>query len=327
MTIRLVCAAAAVLTAMGCAVGCAHAQSYHDKPIHIISGTQVGTSGDLAGRMLAQKLTAQLGQPVVFESRPGANGQIAANYLKTLPPDGANILYTASSTVVTGPLMSRNVGFDTFKDFTPISQAVGAPLYLVANAELGVDTTAGLVAYARKNPGKLNYGSVGRGSVFHFQGEAMKVAAGIDMLHVPYTGANNANIIGDLLANRVQVYFPAYPATLAALPTGKIKLLGVFLDQRTKQRPDLPIVKEALPTLTTVPSWFGFMGPAGLPAPIVARLETEIRNALQDPEISKKLEEVGIIPIGSTGAEMANRLRSQTDELARLAKQVGIQPD
>ncbi len=327
MTIRLVCAAAVVLAAIGRAMGCAHAQSYPDKPIHIISGTQVGTSGDLAGRMLAQKLTAQLGQPVVFESRPGANGQIAANYLKTLPPDGSNILYTASSTVVTGPLMSRNVGFDTFKDFTPISQAVGAPLYLVANSELGVDTTAALVEYAKKNPGKLNYGSVGRGSVFHFQGEAMKVAAGIDMLHVPYTGANNANIIGDLLANRVQVYFPAYPATLAALPTGKIKLLGIFLDQRTKQRPDLPTVKEALPNLTTVPSWFGFMGPAGLPAPIVARLETEIRKALEDPEISKKLEEVGIIPIGSTGAEMAIRLRSQTDELARLAKQVGIQPD
>jgi tripartite-type tricarboxylate transporter receptor subunit TctC len=219
------------------------------------------------------------------------------------------------------------VGFDTFKDFTPISHAVGAPLYLVANSELGVDTTAGLVDYAKKNPGKLNYGSVGRGSVFHFQGEAMKVAAGIDMLHVPYTGANNANIIGDLLANRVQVYFPAYPATLAALPTGKIKLLGIFLDQRTKQRPDLPTVKEALPNLTTVPSWFGFMGPAGLPAPIVARLETEIRKALEDPEISKKLEEVGIIPIGSTGAEMATRLRSQTDELTRLAKQVSIQPE
>jgi len=222
MTIRLVCAAVTVLAAMGYAMGCARAQSYPDKPIHIISGTQVGTSGDLAGRMLAQKLTAQLGQPVVFESRPGANGQIAANYLKTLPPDGYNILYTASSTVVTGPLMSKSVGFDTFKDFTPISQAVGAPLYLVANSELGVDTTAALVEYAKKNPGKLNYGSVGRGSVFHFQGEAMKVAAGIDMLHVPYTGANNANIIGDLLANRVQVYFPAYPATLAALPTGTL---------------------------------------------------------------------------------------------------------
>ncbi len=302
------------------------AQAFPDKAIRIISGTQTGTSGDLAGRLLAQKLTAQIGQPVIFESRPGANGQIAANYAKTLPPDGYNIAYLASSTVITGPLMSKSVGFDTFKDFTPISMAVGAPLHLVVNSELGVDTTAGLVEYAKKNPGKLNYGSVGRGSVFHFQGEAMKAAAGIDMLHVPYTGANNANIIGDLLANRVQVYFPAYPATLAALPTGKIKLLGVFYDQRVKWRPDLTTVKEELQNLITVPSWFGFLGPAGLPAPIAARLQAEIGKALQDPEIAKKLEDVGIVPIGNSGPEMTSLMRQYTDDLGRLAKQVGIEP-
>jgi tripartite-type tricarboxylate transporter receptor subunit TctC len=323
MMIRLLLAAVAAF-----ATTCrADAQTYPDKTIHIITGTQTGTSGDLAGRLLAQKLTAQMGQSVVFENRPGANGQIAANYVKTLPPDGTNILYVASSTVITGPLMSKSVGFDTFKDFTPVSLAVGAPLYLVANSALGVDSTAGLIAYAKAHPGQLNYGSVGRGSVFHFQGEALNAAAGTDMLHVPYTGANNANIIGDLLANRVQVYFPAYPATLAALPSGKIKLLGVFYDQRVKQRPDLPTVKEAVPGLITVPSWFGFMGPAGLPAPIVQRLEKEIRTALQDKEIVEKLEQVGIVPVGSTASEMGGLMRRYTDELSRLAKQVGIEPN
>ena len=323
MMIRVVVAALAGLAA---AFG-AQAQTYPDRTIRIITGTQTGTSGDLAGRLLAQKLTAQMGQPVVFESRPGANGQIAANYVKTLPPDGYNILYVASSTVVTGPLMSKTVGFDTFKDFTPITNGVGAPLYLVAHSDLGVDSVAGLVEHAKKNPGKLNYGSVGRGSVFHFQGEAMKVAAGIDMLHVPYTGANNANIVGDLLANRVQVYFPAYPATLSMLPTGKVKLLGVFYDQRVKQRPELPIVKEALPNLITVPSWFGFMAPAGLPAPIAARLQAEVSKALADPELSGKLDEVGIVPIGNSTAEFAATLRRQADELAALAKQIGIEPN
>jgi tripartite-type tricarboxylate transporter receptor subunit TctC len=155
----------------------------------------------------------------------------------------------------------------------------------------------------------------------------MKVAAGIDMLHVPYTGANNANIIGDLLSNRVQIYFPAYPATLSMLPGGKVKLLGVFYDRRVKHRPDLPIVKEALPALITVPSWFGFMGPAGLPAPIVVRLQAEISKALADPEVSGKLEEVGIVPIGDPTAEFAASMRRQTDELARLAKQIGIEPN
>ena len=321
--IRIVLAALGVLAA----TLAAQAQAYPDRTIRIITGTQTGTSGDIAGRLLAQKLQVALGQTVVFESRPGANGQLAANYVKTLPPDGYSILYVASSTIITGPLMSKTVGFDTFKDFTPVSLAVGAPLHLVANSELGVDTTAGLIDYAKRNPGKLNYGSVGHGSVFHFQGEAMKAAAGIDMLHVPYTGANNANIIGDLLANRVQVYFPAYPAILAALPSGKIKLLSIFYDERTKQRPDLPTVKEALPNLVTVPSWFGFVGPAGLPQPIVARLEAETKKALDDPDVSKKLEDIGIVPVGSSAAEMGRLMHKYTDELARLAKQVGIQPN
>ena len=305
----------------------AQAQPYPDRTIRIVTGTQTGTSGDLAGRLLAQKLTIQMGQPVVFESRPGANGQIAANYVKTLPADGYNILYVASSTVVTGPLITKNIGFDTFKDFTPISVAVGAPLFLVANSELDVDTTAALVDHAKKNPGKLAFGSVGRGSVFHLQGEALKAAAGIDMLHVPYTGANNANLIGDLLANRVQVYFPAYPATLAALPTGKIKLLGVFYDARVKQRPDLPTVKEAIPSLVTVPSWFGFMAPAGLPRPIVDRIRAEVKTALEDPEVAAKLEEVGILPVGGTPEDMARILRTTTDEMTKLAKQIGIEPN
>src|SRR6478752_4990280 len=143
----------ALLILLGAAFG-ADAQTYPDKTIHIITGTQTGTSGDLAGRLLAQKLQAQMGQNVIFESRPGANGQIAANYVKTLPADGYNVLYVASSTVITGPLMSKSVCFDTFKDFSPVSLAVGAPLYLVANSALGVETTAGLIAYAKAHPGQ-----------------------------------------------------------------------------------------------------------------------------------------------------------------------------
>src|SRR6478736_2459879 len=131
MTVRFVLATMVSIAA----TVAAQSQPYPDKAIRIITGTQTGTSGDLAGRLLAQKLTEQMGQPVVFESRPGANGQIAANYVKTLPPDGYSVLYVASSTITTGPLMSKSVGFDTFKDFTPISLAVGAPLYLVANTD------------------------------------------------------------------------------------------------------------------------------------------------------------------------------------------------
>jgi tripartite-type tricarboxylate transporter receptor subunit TctC len=305
----------------------APAQTYPERAIRIVSGTQTGTSGDLAGRLLAVKLTVALGQPVVFESRPGANGALAANYVKSLPPDGYGILFLASSTIITGPLMVKNVGFEALRDFTPISLAVAVPSYLLVSSSLPVDKVSSLIDYAKRNPGKLAYGSVGRGSAFHLIGESFKLATGIDMLHVPYTGANNANIIGDLLNNRIQVYFPAYPAVLSALPTGQVKLLAVFQTARVKQLPELPTVNETLPNNKIVPSWFGFMAPAGLPQPIVTRLQEEIRKALAAPEVTSKLEEVGIIPVGSTSSEMAEAIRAGTDDMGKLVKELGIEPN
>ena len=323
MMMRLLLAALALMAAPLPAP----AQTYPERAIRIVSGTQTGTSGDLAGRLLAVRLTAALGQPVVFESRPGANGALAANYVKSLPPDGYGILFLASSTIITGPLMVKNVGFEALRDFTPISLAVAVPSYLVVNSSLPVDNVSSLIDYAKRNPGKLAYGSVGRGSAFHLIGESFKLATGIDMLHVPYTGANNANIIGDLLNNRIQVYFPAYPAVLSALPTGQVKLLAVFRTARVKHLPELPTVNETLPNNKIVPSWFGFMGPAGLPQPIAARLQEEIRKVLADPEVTSKLEEVGIIPVGSTAAEMADAIRTGTDDMSKLVKELGIEPN
>ena len=322
MMMRLLLAALALMTAPLAAP----AQTYPDRAIRIVSGTQTGSSGDLAGRLLAVKLTAVFGQSVVFESRPGANGALAANYVKSLPPDGYGILFLASSTIISGPLMVKNVGFEALRDFTPISLAVAVPSYLVVNSSLAVDNVSSLIDYAKRNPGKLAYGSVGRGSAFHLIGESFKLATGIDMLHVPYTGANNANIIGDLLNNRIQVYFPAYPAVLSALPTGQVKLLAVFQTARVKQLPQLPTVNETLPNNKIVPSWFGFMGPAGLPQPIATRLQEEIRKALADPEVTSKLEEVGIIPVGSTSSEMAEAIRAGTDDMSKLVKELGIEP-
>lgn len=304
-----------------------NAQSYPDRPVRIISGLLVGTSGDTAGRMIAEKLSVQLGQPFVFENRPGANGLIAAKALKQSPPDGYNLLFTASSTMVATPLVSASAGFDVFKDFVPITQAVGAPLYLAVNSETGISSTQELVGYARKNPGKLNYGSVGRGSVFHFQGEAMNTAARMSIVHVPYAASSMPNIIGDLLASRLQVFFPAYSTIVGVLPLRKITLLGVFAEQRLPQRPELATVQETIPGLTTVPSWFGLFGPAGLKQSVVGRLETGVRTALQDPEIVRKLEDVGLVPLGSTASAMAAQLERQAREMKHLADEIGLRPE
>ncbi|AMN41509.1 Bug family tripartite tricarboxylate transporter substrate binding protein [Rhodoplanes sp. Z2-YC6860] len=323
MIFKSACIAAALVAA----TLTARAQSYPERPVRIVSGLLPGTSGDMVGRMLAEKLSVQMRQPVIFENRPGANGQIAAKAMKQSTPDGYNLLFTASSTMVTAPLISATTGFDVFKDFVPITQAAAAPLYLVVSSEAGISSTEELIEYAKKNPGKLNYGSVGRGSVFHFQGEALNVAAGINMVHVPYAASNMSNIIGDLMTDRLQVFFPAYSAVLGVLPLGKVKLLGVFADQRLPQRPELPLVKDAIPALTTVPSWFGLFGPIGLDAAIGARLESEVRTALKDPDVVRKLEDVGMVPLGSTSFEMAAQLDRQTREMKQLAAQIGIKPE
>jgi tripartite-type tricarboxylate transporter receptor subunit TctC len=304
-----------------------NAQSYPDRPVRIISGLIAGTSGDTAGRMLAEKLTIQMRRPVVFENRPGANGQIAARAIKQLEPDGYNLLFTASSTVVTAPLINASAGFDVFKDFVPITQAVAAPLYLAVSSETGIGSTKELVDHARRNPGKLNYGSVGRGSVFHFQGEAMNTVAGLNIIHVPYAASNMSNIVGDLMANRLQVFFPAYSTIVGILPLKKITLLGIFADQRQQQRPELATVRETIPGLTTVPSWFGLFGPAGLNPSIVARLETEVQTALRDADVVRKLENLGMVPIGSTPSALTAQLDRQTREMKQLAVQIGIHPE
>jgi tripartite-type tricarboxylate transporter receptor subunit TctC len=264
-------------------------------------------------------------QTFVFENRPGANGQVAARAFKQSPPDGQNLFFTASSTMVTTPLINASVGFDVFKDFSPITQVVAAPLFLLVNSQLGISTVEELIQYAKKNPGKLNYGSVGRGSVFHFQGEAMKVAAGIDMVHVPYS-ANMSQILTDLMENRLQVFFPAYPAVPAALATGKVKLVSVFADRRLQLHPDLPAVREAISGLIIVPSWFGLFSPNGLNTTLAARIGAAVRTAVEGPEIARGLNEIGMIPLASTATEMEQQLIRQVREMKQLADKVGIQP-
>ena len=155
----------------------------------------------------------------------------------------------------------------------------------------------------------------------------MNAAAHTRIVHVPYAASSMSNIIGDLLANRLQVFFPAYSTIAGVLPLRKITLLGVFANQRLSQRPELATVQEAIPGLTTVPSWFGLFGPAGLNPTTVARLESEVRTALQDPDVVRRLEDVGMVPLGTTASAMAAQLERQTHEMKQLANQIGMRPE
>ena len=246
-------------------------QAYPAKPILVVSTASPGSSGDAALRMMAAKMTASLGQPVVVELKTAARGAQAAQALARAGADGYTITYGTSGTYVNARFLFKNLAFDVLKDFAPISLAVSSPSYVVVNGSVPVNLLAELIDYAKRNPSKLEYASTGVGSVFHLTGESLKLYAGIDLLHVPYAQANFSQMINDWVTGRVALWFPTY-AFLAPNIGNKVKPLAIVDTRRSSRFPDLPTVAEIIPGFQGFPAWWAFFGPAGLPAPIAGRL-------------------------------------------------------
>ena len=319
---KLVCLTALLIWSMP-----TQAQNYPTKPIRVIAGMQAGSSGDVAGRMIANKMSATIGQPLVFESKPGANGTIAATYGRALPADGYAITYISSGTAVTGKYLMKEFSLDILKDFEPITLALSAPSFLVVNKSVRANSTQELIDDARQYPGKLNYGSTGIGSAFHLIGESLKMATGVDIVHVPYSGTSAATVVNDLVQDRIQIYVPSRTTIASQRNTGNLKLLAVFDTRRFKRLPDVPTVNETLPHNRLIPSWFAFFGPAGLPKSIAVKLQGEIKEALRDPDIMAKLDELGSVPVASTPDELAKAIRDGESDVAALVKALNIQPN
>ena len=316
-----------VLATLANAAGPASSQQYPNAPVRIVSGLQTGSSGDTVGRMIAQKLTERLAQPFIFESRPGAGGVLATQAVRSATPDGYTLLFISSGALVTAPYLIKNIDFDAVKDFTPISLAISVPSFLAINASLPINSVGDLIRYAKANPGKLTYGSMGRGSVFHMIGEALKLATEIDMLHVPYSGANSATVVTDLMTNRVQVYFPSYTTIQPALGSGKVRLVAIFDSKRSKLFPDMPTVNETLPNNVIIPSWFALLGPAEMPREVAALLQKEVKLALEQPNIAAKLDELGITAVGSDANGLNEAIQTGLVEVGALAKSLSIEPN
>jgi tripartite-type tricarboxylate transporter receptor subunit TctC len=308
------------------AVSEALAQGYPVKPIRLVSSHPVGANGDVAGRLMAPKMGEKLGQPLVFESRTGANGAIAANVVATSAPDGHTLLYVGAGTMVTNQFLVKNLPFDSLRDFTPISQASKATTFLVVTASVPASTVKELIEYAKRNPGKLSFGSTGIGSPFHLMGETFKSAAGVDIVHVPYSGGNSALAQNDLITGRLDVYFPSYTAIRQHIGGGKVRLLAAMDTQRYKRLPDVPPLTEAVPAFRPVPSWNGFMGPANLPAAIVYRLHETIVSVLAEPDFVARMDDLGIIIIGNTPEAFARAMRTELETFGEVVKSLGIQP-
>ncbi|MGO4393948.1 tripartite tricarboxylate transporter substrate binding protein [Variovorax sp. M-6] len=300
------------------------AQAYPEKPIRMVLPFPPGGVTDILARALAEKLSPRLGQPVIVDNKPGAGTVLASDFVARAPADGYTLLLAASS-LGTAPLLYDKVGYDAIKSFAPVTQVASVVHVLVVNQELPVKSVAELVAYAKQNPGKLNYASTGTGTSTHLEGELFKSMAKAYMVHIPYKGSGPA--LTDVVGGQVSVMIDALGSSGPFIKSGKLRALAVTTAKRSQSIPDLPTVAESgLPGYEAMP-WLGLMAPAGTPQPVIDRLHREIVEVLKEPELRERFKGWGLDIIGNTPAEFASFLRRDIDQWARVISSAKIKAD
>ena len=303
----------------------AHAQSYPDKPIRIVIPFPAGGGPDLVARLIAPKLTEALGQPIVFDYRVGANGTIGNEFVARSAPDGYTLLMGAAGALTVAPHVYAKVQFDTFKDFEPIALVGTSPYIVALHPSVPASSVAELTAYAKANPGKLNYGSSGTGGLPHLAGELYERLAGVKLVHVPYKGI--APAITDLVGGQVQLLFGDVGLVLPHVKAGTLKAIAVTSKQRATPLPDVPTMIEAGVPGYQMGTWWGLLAPAGTPRPIVARLNAEVRKALSLPEIQNAFKARSLEYELTTPEQFAARIRDEYDTWGRIVKEANIKSE
>ena len=273
-------------------------------------------------RILAEKLSASLGQQVIVENKPGASGNIGAQQVATSAPDGYT-LFLGTIANATNMSVYKNLSYDTERDFVPITQLVSSPSVLVVNNDLPVKTLAELIAYAKANPGKLSYASSGAGGSPHLAGEMLKQRAGIDALHVPYKGA--APAMNDVMGGTVSMGFKTASGVTSTIQAGRLRAIAIASGTRLPQLPDVPTLAELGFKDFEVSSWSGLFAPKGTPPEIINTIAKATIEILNNPDVRKQLEAMGAIPVGSTPAEFQKYVRSEIEKWAVVAKAANIQ--
>jgi len=315
----------AVVSSLCLLPGAALPQAWPAKPIRVIMTLGAGGGAEPLGRLVGQKLGEALGQPIVFEAQGGAGGAIGAAMVAKAAPDGYTIGFSTPSALVLRKFLAKNVPYDTLRDFTPVILVGETMAAIVSSATLPVNTLAEMVEYARRNPGKLNYGTTGIGTTHHLSGVLIEQLTGIQMVHVPYKSGGDT--INALLGGQVQVLFGVLGTMIPQMKTGKVKLLAINGGKRFHRMPDVPLVSEVIKGYDRPPSWVAYVGPAGLPQPIVRRLYEEINKIVTQPEVSAKFEDGGILVDTATPEQFAAFLRENFELTARIMKAAKIEPE
>jgi tripartite-type tricarboxylate transporter receptor subunit TctC len=312
--------AAAALHAAGAA-----AQAYPSKPIRLMVPFPPGGSTDIVARIVAQKLSSQLGQQLVIENRGGAGGTLGTAVVAKAPPDGYFLTVGTTSTHVVAPSVYAKLEYDPVKDFAPISLVAVTPYLLVVNPKVEAKSVKELVELMRSQPGKMNYASAGVGSTTHLAMEMLKGVSRTYALHIPYNGNGPAGTA--VIAGQVEILFGSLPAVLPHAKSGRVRPLAVGTPKRSPSLPEVPTVAESGYPGFDASLWLAIMAPAGTPAPIVERLQKEIVTAVGSSETSAALDKAGAEPITSSPAELAAMIREGVAKYAQVVKAAGVKPE
>ncbi len=300
------------------------AQDYPAKPIRFIIPLAPGGGGDILARSIAQKLNEKWGQPVIVDNRPGGGGVIGTEVVAKAPADGYTILMIATNHTV-NPSLIPKLPYDAIADFAPVTQLTASPNILVLHPSLPAASLKELIALARQRPGQLNYSSAGNGTAGHLAAELMKMMAKIDVVHVPYKAAPQA--LSDLVSGQIQLQFSNLMTALPHVKNGRLRGIAVTTLQRSPAIPELPTMDQAGLRGYRVDQTYGVVAPGRTPAPIVAKLNSEIVNILKSPDIGQRMSAEGAMLVGNTPQEYLEYLKAELQKWTRVVKEVGIRLD
>ena len=320
---RFVCIGALLLGAAS--IVQAQTQPWPNRPIRLVVPFSPGGAVDVLARPLAQKLSEALGQPVVVESRPGSNGSIGFNSVAKAQPDGYTLLIGTMNNYILN-LFTKDVPYDPFKELVAITDIAYAPAMVVVHPSLPVNSRSELIDYGKKNPGKLFYGTIGVGSNQHLGGVLLSQLTGVELTHVAYKGGSSALV--DVLAGQIPVAIVTASTVLPHVRSGKLRGLGLLEAKRLQSDPSIPTVRETIPAFNMPDLWFGVMAPAGLPRPVVDRLNTEVRRIANSPEYKAQMEGLGFtITNGRTPQDFLNTIKADNDVFRKIVTAAKIQPE
>lgn len=320
---RLLAIAASAVLAAGAFGTKASAETWPSRPIRFVVPFAAGSATDTLARVLGQKVSQTLGQPVVVENMPGATGQIAASNIARAAPDGYSVLITSNSTHASNQALYKKLSYDHVKDFEPVTTLGTITLALVVNPKVPANTAQDLIAHAKANPGKLTFGAGSASS--RLAVEMLKSQAGVDILYVPYK--SNPQAVSDLLGGQIDLMFADISTTLPSARAGKLKALAVSSADRSALAPDLPTMREAGLAAYELTAWFAAFVPARTPADVVGTLNKAMVGAMTDASVRDALLAAGIEPSSSTPAELAAFVSSETKKWAEITKAAGIEPE